>query len=475
MTGGNRVTFDGTRLIAAFLLVMTAPVIASNPSVGKYYQLIDGTVVQVRGVSSGKIRVEYPDGRMNLVRQANWPGITDYSSVATVVASGLDNEVTDEEHTVSGFKKRLKRLFDDTYVEMMAACLNAEVAFANRPDELKHIVTSSREQELEHLVTACKVYDVEKLIVILRECDFHEGFLDAAIQDQSASRRQSERDRNWLKINASEQEATRQNMAQYDSFIKNCAPSVSSLEDAKASVQDARKAVGLLEEEYHRVYKKSSDVLSQYASIREALARNESISSQAIEVRALANDWCRSLLQPVTLQCAADAHAAFKELQRRRKPQDSVSNGQSSIKHDAYADKTAEESQLSEKNNPPAAKKKRKKGCFIATAVYESYDHPDVLVLRRLRDNTLQDYAWGRMFIAWYYENGPTYAEWIKSRPFLTSLVRLILRGVVLLLLHPLLGCVVIIALAWSGRRGLRTIRAKWKFYRQRRNSYAAT
>ena len=480
MTGSNRVRLDEIRLIAAFLLAITAPVIASNPTVGKHYQLIDGTVVQVRDVSSGQIRVEYPDGRMDLVRQANWPVITDYSSVATVVTASLKNKVTEEERIVKGFNQRLKRVFDDAYVEMMAACLNAERASANRPDELNRIVTPSRERELDQLVVACKAYDVQQLIVILQECDFYERFLDAAIQERSVSRRQAERDRNWLKINASEQtgqelKATHQKIAQHESLIKNCVHSLSALEDAKGGIQNARKAIGLLEEEYHRLYKKSSDVLNQYASIRELLARHENISSEVSEVRALANDWCRGLLQPVALQCTTDAHAALTELQRRRNLQNSASSRQSRITHDASANKTTEESQPTAETSTPAAKKKRKKFCFIATAVYGSYDHPDVLVLRSFRDNTLQDYVWGRKFIAWYYEHGPAYAEWIKSRPFLASLVHLALRGVVLFLLHPLLGCVVIIALTWSSCRGLRTIRSKWRLYRQRRNNYAAT
>jgi tetratricopeptide (TPR) repeat protein len=50
-------------------------------------------------------------------------------------------------------------------------------------------------------------------------------------------------------------------------------------------------------------------------------------------------------------------------------------------------------------------------GCFVATAVYGNYEHPDVRQLRRFRDETLRHAAWGRAFIVWYYRCGPGLAE----------------------------------------------------------------
>ena len=45
----------------------------------------------------------------------------------------------------------------------------------------------------------------------------------------------------------------------------------------------------------------------------------------------------------------------------------------------------------------------KKNGCYIATAVYGSYDCPEVWTLRRYRDNQLANSAFGRMFIRTYY------------------------------------------------------------------------
>ena len=49
-----------------------------------------------------------------------------------------------------------------------------------------------------------------------------------------------------------------------------------------------------------------------------------------------------------------------------------------------------------------------KNGCYIATCVYGSYDCPQVWVLRRYRDNTLDNNLVGRVFIQVYYALSPT-------------------------------------------------------------------
>ena len=51
-------------------------------------------------------------------------------------------------------------------------------------------------------------------------------------------------------------------------------------------------------------------------------------------------------------------------------------------------------------------------GCYVATAVYGSYDCPEVWTLRRFRDNTLAETWYGRAFIRTYYAISPTLVKW---------------------------------------------------------------
>jgi hypothetical protein len=55
-------------------------------------------------------------------------------------------------------------------------------------------------------------------------------------------------------------------------------------------------------------------------------------------------------------------------------------------------------------------------GCYIATAVYGSYDCPEVWVLRRYRDYALKNSVLGRLFIRIYYAVSPKLVKWFGKK-----------------------------------------------------------
>ena len=73
-----------------------------------------------------------------------------------------------------------------------------------------------------------------------------------------------------------------------------------------------------------------------------------------------------------------------------------------------------------------------KKGCYVATCVYGSYDCPQVWTLRRFRDETLAATWYGRAFIRCYYAVSPTLVRlfggqrWFRAiwKPRLDGMVR---------------------------------------------------
>ena len=54
-------------------------------------------------------------------------------------------------------------------------------------------------------------------------------------------------------------------------------------------------------------------------------------------------------------------------------------------------------------------------GCYIATSIYGSYDCPEVWILRRFRDNTLDNFLLGKWFIKTYYTISPTLVKWFGN------------------------------------------------------------
>ena len=63
-------------------------------------------------------------------------------------------------------------------------------------------------------------------------------------------------------------------------------------------------------------------------------------------------------------------------------------------------------------------------GCYVATAVYGSYDCPQVWVLRRYRDDILSATWGGRLFIRAYYATSPTLVRLFGKKAWFQSLWR---------------------------------------------------
>ena len=63
-------------------------------------------------------------------------------------------------------------------------------------------------------------------------------------------------------------------------------------------------------------------------------------------------------------------------------------------------------------------------GCFIATACYGDFDHPDVLAFRRFRDDRLLPSPAGRLCVKGYYAVSPAIARRLGDAPRLAGMVR---------------------------------------------------
>lgn len=89
---------------------------------------------------------------------------------------------------------------------------------------------------------------------------------------------------------------------------------------------------------------------------------------------------------------------------------------QISLKHeDAFIKELLEKyqpSSASVNNGNNTAGDGKSGGCYVATAVYGSYDCPQVWTLRRYRDYTLAESWYGRAFIRTYYAISPTLVKW---------------------------------------------------------------
>lgn len=63
-------------------------------------------------------------------------------------------------------------------------------------------------------------------------------------------------------------------------------------------------------------------------------------------------------------------------------------------------------------------------GCYIATMAYGNYDHPQVMELRKFRDDFLSKTVVGRSFIKFYYAYSPKLVRKLKHKKQINAIIR---------------------------------------------------
>ena len=87
--------------------------------------------------------------------------------------------------------------------------------------------------------------------------------------------------------------------------------------------------------------------------------------------------------------------------------------------YDSYTPKSAKPNTSATQNSSNSTSSG---GCYVATAVYGSYDCPQVWTLRRYRDDILSSTWHGRAFIHIYYAISPTLVKWFGDKNWFKKL-----------------------------------------------------
>lgn len=62
--------------------------------------------------------------------------------------------------------------------------------------------------------------------------------------------------------------------------------------------------------------------------------------------------------------------------------------------------------------------------CYIATMVYGDYNHPNVIHLRKFRDNKLNKNKLGKMFVKFYYRYSPSWVKKMENNALINQLLK---------------------------------------------------
>jgi len=104
-----------------------------------------------------------------------------------------------------------------------------------------------------------------------------------------------------------------------------------------------------------------------------------------------------------------------------------TTNGKKAVLSIDFDEKEEEEYFLSNFNATlidTPSKTEPKKACFVATACYGEYEAPEVLILRKYRDNVLLKSKFGKLLVKFYYFVSPPFATLIRNSNSTKTFIR---------------------------------------------------
>lgn len=72
--------------------------------------------------------------------------------------------------------------------------------------------------------------------------------------------------------------------------------------------------------------------------------------------------------------------------------------------------------------------------CFIATACYRDLYSPEVILFRQFRDEVLNKYFFGRIFVKFYYSTSPYFYCLLLNRPYISNRIKIVLNRILQLI-----------------------------------------
>lgn len=439
---GRRILFTG----AAAACLCALQVFAAGDWKAFPYGMLGDDLVRVADVRGDQVRVVKADGGERQCRERDLIEVGDLPAAVETAVVKLERALLDVRQSCDMLRQQLAAEFDDGYLEMMAATLALREKGSGADASMLHgVMQESRERRLQGLVSEGRGFDAERFAALVNRGKFVDAFIEAAADQVERQRAALGREKTWIDAQAQvqtggEQQAAQKKSAELERTMQELAKRAEDLRAKRDSVSKTSSDATALYNHFELTYQKATQFLAAYAAVRERVSQGVEIGDADQRALATASDWAGEMVRPDTRQAAGKASTALALLDRRRNPPPPKPPA---AKPPPPAEKPPE---------PP----KKNDGCFIATAVYGSYGHPDVLTLRRFRDDALAPFEPGRRFIGWYYRNGPVAAEWLNEHQAFKPFVRAPLCAAVWGLRHPALllgGCVALLTLIRSRRK----------------------
>lgn len=211
--------------------------------------------------------------------------------------------------------------------------------------------------------------------------------------------------------------------------------SLATLEEMKD--QEVNQAIALLSSIKMAYEKAISEIDAQVARMQMTMSYNQSINySKVDKMKANCLDWSKvanvirdgisvndvEIIQRCSNQSKISEYKRLVDFLFKKLGPIQINQ----VKHICYWKdvRAAQATATAKKVGSTISSAADKGGCYIATMAYGDYNHPQVLELRKFRDDFLSKTKLGRSFIKFYYKYSPKLVEKLKHKQVINELIR---------------------------------------------------
>lgn len=422
----------GCRAAIAGLLLSCLPVLGQSNDDAFPYGIHGDSVVSIVRADGNRVFIRKAGGDETTLSRSAVNPIADFLEAAKFAVAGAEAACKPVMDQVGGVRQRLQAEFNDAFVEVACVALIGRdglqpgTAYTLREGikqragvtettstktylrNDKPILQEDRETRLRQLVMDCRNYDFSAVEKAIAHRNFVLTFIEEAARHNERQAAALGREKTWQDAQAHAQtgdelQATRRTIADIELRMQEytrVAETIRGMREGVAALSTSLKTS--FESEYLPIQQVATDLMRLYSDARAREAQGQDMAALIDPVSSFYDKWGDSWLDARIRSALGKPVTALAELDRLRAPP-------------TVATSKAQ----------PAQAEKKDDGCFVATAVFGSYQHPDVITFRRFRDRTLRTTDAGRAFIDWYYRTGPSMGSWLNDRPGLKPVVRL--------------------------------------------------
>lgn len=291
---------------------------SKKPEAGAY-GVVSGRLCRVvrQAPRSDAVYVNFADsaaGEEEEVRRGTWSAFAGYAEALSVLKRDLSRKQAASAELaaqVEGLEQRLRRSYDDTWLELMCVCLGGR-------DAPRDCLRPERLPELQRILSECEALDGDQITAHTRWTAFVQEYGVDLKSQVARQQREAARELEWQLL---QEPISQGRVARQRALVEQADEAAGVMDALLGDVKRAAEARERLGSNYLDVYDACAALVAVCSGLAGRVAAGQDVSGELATVQGLAKEESgRAWIRAESLRASGSFRTAYAELGERRAP-----------------------------------------------------------------------------------------------------------------------------------------------------------